>query len=142
MFKLKSRYFNIKESKMNINKIGDKYYLFPEIYMESEKFDGTYWSPNIYVNNGIEIKLDELTNEEIVFDYDASIKDDECWTLYVFEHEDILKSQIKLKRIDENLYNIAWNGIANVNWNDEYDKNVPFECECNISISNYDKYFK
>lgn len=56
-------------------------------------------------------------------------KGEEAGSLYVFEHEDVIKGTIEFLRREGRKYYIRWSGTANVFWNDEYGADVPFAFE-------------
>lgn len=85
--------------------------------------------PCFFMNNGI--KLENQSYSDLVgkkFTYDFEKDNTWGWGLSVFECEDVTKSEIEILSKSNDSFYIKWTGTANILYNDEYGKNVPFEC--------------
>lgn len=85
--------------------------------------------PCFFMNNGI--KLENQSYSDLVgkkFTYDFEKDSTWGWGLSVFECEDVTKSEIEILSKSGDSFHIKWTGTANILYNDEYGKNVPFEC--------------
>lgn len=85
--------------------------------------------PCFFINNGI--KIENLSYNDLVgmkFTYDINKDESQGWGLSVFDCEDVTKGEIEILSKSGDSFHIKWTGTANIMYNDEYGKDVPFEC--------------
>lgn len=85
--------------------------------------------PCFFINNGIKIQdksYNDLVGKKFTYDYQKDSS--QGWGLSFFDCEDITKGEIEILSKTGDSFHIKWTGTANINYNDEYGTDVPFEC--------------
>ena len=117
-----------------------KMYIDIEAKNESDQIDYELQYVRLYHNNGFDIGGKTTRNlKGKRFEWKKASN----WnggTLYILEHEDVTSGVIEILDITADTIKIKWTGFGNVFWNDEYDKNVPFEAEIESSLPAMPKY--
>ena len=117
-----------------------KMYISIDARTDSDQIDYELQYVRLYHNNGFDIGGKTVRNlKGKQFEW----KNASNWnggTLYVLEHEDVTSGVIEILDITADTIKIKWTGCGNVFWNDEYDKNVPFETEIQTALPALPKY--
>ena len=147
-FKLKDRRFEIEKAELCLaffdeepsekmkEKISqNKLKMFLDIKMKEKRFEEILWKPHLYVYNGIELSINswkDLENKNFEYEFKEESSN---WILYIFEHEDITKGKIEVLERKDNCFLVKWTGQANIFWDEEYNRDVPFECVCTADFT-------
>lgn len=132
---IKDLEFDIDKAEMSIEQNGEKFTLFLEVRTNRKKICGEIWSPYLYINNGIPVStnnIDELVNMNFAYDYKKD--NSQTWIMYIFEHQDIMKGKIEILSREGDMLTIKWSGEADIFFNSDYAKNVPFECKFKVNL--------
>jgi len=108
-----------------------------EVNCKPKEVKENSWKPYVY-HQSLELKINtwkEIQNQTIQWD-DSLNEIGEDSGFYVFEHGEIAKGEIKIGKLENNLFDIQWNGLCNIYFDDEYDEDIPFELICKASIGN------
>ena len=142
-FKLRDMLFEIKAAKLNF------YYsdeadakgwtnqqpgLFLVIGVDTKEnaLNGEGWAPWLRHNSGIKIDIShwtELEGKQWIFNNAHDENHNEAGFLGIFEEEAIKKCRLEIIKRSGRKFTILWSGIGDVFCGDEYDSDVPFECE-------------
>ncbi len=77
-------------------------------------------------------KTSVMKPEELVgrkFEWNKPPKDDDIGTLCVVEHEDVTSCVLEVVEVSHDIIKLKWTGTANIFWNDEFGRHVPFVIE-------------
>jgi hypothetical protein len=136
--KIKDRTFKIISASISEENDGERNNRWDiSIRTEGKKIDGQNWAPAITGESIIvdAPSLEKIVGEEVVikepYDHDAN---EYLLTMYVFEHHEVWESRIKFLSKRENKLIINWTGKCNIYADDEYDENVPFEINTELTV--------
>jgi hypothetical protein len=102
------------------------------IFAKDRVFDGMVWRPNIR-HEGLHFptrRWAEIVSQIVEWNspWDESTGQPNGG-FYVFGHEDISRAVLRFDDRDRTKFRVAWNGLCNVLWDDEYGRDVPFAVE-------------
>lgn len=99
---------------------------------EDEKLDPMMRELNLYHNNGFETGETHylaLKGRKYVWTSAFNGDGEEAGFLYVQEHEDVTCGVIEIVDVNIEKIRMRWTGRADVDWNEEFCRDVPFETE-------------
>lgn len=90
-----------------------------EVKLEIEDFDfkGRFWKDLL----GYDFCWEEEYNEPKDCPYGRS---------YHYTHEIVPKGHFEVLKRDQNRFLVRYKGLTDINWDESFDENVPFEIEC------------
>lgn len=138
-FKLNNIKYNIDNTKIYIDNEENGIRLSIEVKASTENTDIDFELKHIYLyhNNGFQTgvsKIKDLKGKTYNWSSYINENDEEAGTLYVLEHEDVTKATIEIIDVSEDQMIIKWEGLANIFWNEEFGKNVPYETEFIVKL--------
>jgi len=104
---------------------------------DCDKIDEELRQVYLYHNNGFEIggkTLRGLAGKRFTWGMAVNGRGEEAGTMYVLEHEEVTCGTIEILEVTKEAVKIRWTGLANVYWNDEFGRDVPFETEVEAKI--------
>ena len=112
----------------------DTYAMDINIYAESkdEKLDPEMRELHLYHNNSFETGESHylaLKGKKYVWTEPNNELDEEAGFLYVQEHEDVTSGVIEILDVNIEKIRMRWTGKADVDWDEEFGRDVPFETE-------------
>lgn len=92
----------------------------------------------LYHNNGFSLNVKSwkaLEGLSKIWTSSENEAGEEAGTLYVFEHEAVTSGRIEFLKRSGSTFFVRWSGTADVCWNKEYGKDVPFLFEGEVEFS-------
>lgn len=131
-FILKDIVYDVHASNIKVEYDDMDIILFPEVNasIEDDNVEYEMSTVSLYHNEGFNTHTSKLTNlkgKKFIWNSAYNKDKEEAGILCVQEHENVVKGTIEILDIENNNITIKWSGLANVGWNDQYGKNVPFE---------------
>lgn len=117
---------------------GDCFEWIPDDSDEDEEPFYERAAPCLYHNNGFRMDVKSwkaLEGMSKTWASECNEAGEEAGCLYVFEHEDVTSGRIEFLKREGNVFRVRWSGTANIFWNDEYGKDVPFNFEGDVTFS-------
>jgi hypothetical protein len=110
-----------------------------EIETECEEYDSERWEPLLY-HQGLLIDAFEDAGPQGIRTSWASASDEgyphpEAGYMYVFGHHDIRSSIMTFGTQTGRTIELRWSGQCDVFWDDEFSKDVPFDCICTALVN-------
>jgi hypothetical protein len=128
---IKDRTFSVTFAKLKIAE-GATAEWWIDIHTAGRSFDGEEWTPRLY-GEGIPLgcsrdAIKKGRKFEVPVWYDEDTQE-HLFTLYVFEHAGTYQNRIEVTEASASEIKIAWTGLCDVFWGDDYSDGLPFECE-------------
>ncbi|WP_295155362.1 hypothetical protein [uncultured Ruminococcus sp.] len=140
-FKLRDHDYEIESASVRL--LGDPregtYSMDIDINAKSkdEALDPEMRELRLYHNNGFETGVNNylaLKGKKFVWTSNNNERDEEAGFMYVQEHEYVTCGVIEILDVDIETIRMRWTGKANVYWDEEFSRDVPFETEFEDSI--------
>jgi hypothetical protein len=109
-----------------------------EIETKPKAFDGEMWSPRLY-HQGLRLLTQTRGNLEGLSTSwgkksDTAYPHPEPGLMHVFGHHDVYDSTLTFGRLDAGHIELAWDGLCDVFWSDDFMEAVPFQCRCAATV--------
>ncbi len=117
----------ITQSK-NHYKDGDNY--DEDDYDDEDDYESV--EPNLYHNNGFSLNVYSWKSVEGMsktWEEEYNEEEEEAGCLYIFGHDPVTSGKIEFLERKGSEFLVRWTGTADVYWDDEYGRDVPFEFE-------------
>ncbi len=139
-FTLKDIVYTITTAAINFDENEDGLVIYPEIVAttKDKKVDYELSEIRLYHNSGIQTGVKnkrELIGRKFVWEGDTNELGEEAGFLCVGEHSPVNKGVIEILDVKRNSVMIRWTGSADVNWDEKYGDDVPFETEFSAQLS-------
>lgn len=134
-FRLRNTMYDVDYGRVSISGgCGETLSMFPEVeaHTEDERLDYPMRELHLYHNNGFDTGVMypyELKGKKFVWTSKDNDRGEEAGFLYVQEHEDVTSGVIEIADINIATIRIRWTGTADVDWDEEFGRDVPFETE-------------
>ncbi len=79
--------------------------------------------------------LDELAQKKYFWNSTVNDRLESAGTINVVEYEDITSGVVEVVRIEDREITIRWKGCGNIRWNEEFDRDVPFDMEFKTTVA-------
>jgi len=138
-FKLNNVEYKIDNTKIYIDNEEKGIRLFIEVNASTNNsnLDFELKKIHLYHNNGFQTGIStimDLKGKKYSWSSYINENDEEAGYLYILEHEDVTKATIEIIDILKDQMVIRWEGFANVFWNEEFGRDVPFETEFIVKL--------
>lgn len=135
--KLKFYYYDEAEASRWANK-QPGLFLTAAVGTEEKELNGESCAPWLRHNGGIKIDIPhwtELEGKRWIFDGAYDENGSEAGFFGVFEEEPLKECRFEIIKRDGRKFTVRWSGIADMFFDDEYDCDVPFECEFTAELA-------
>ncbi len=139
-FTLKDIVYTVTSSSINFEESDGGLVIYPEITAKAKdkKVDYELSEIRLYHNSGINTGVKDkkqLIGKRFVWESDTNEHGEEAGFLCVGEHSPINKGVIEILDVKRNSVTIKWSGSADVDWDEKYGEDVPFETEFSAQLS-------
>ena len=127
---LGTRCFNVKRA--IISRRADLWEI--EVETEDEEYDGERWAPSLY-HQGLLASVFEdagpgAKRTSWIATNDEAYPHPEGGYMFVFGHHDVRSCIVTFGTQSGGHLELKWSGKCDVFWDDEFSKDVPFDCTC------------
>lgn len=124
--------YDIKNTKLGIECKNNEVILYPEISAKTsvENIDDEVKGIALYHEDGINTHIssvEDLKGKKFTWNNDVNEFGEYAGIVYVVENEVITQGEIEILDITDNIITIKWSGLANILWNKDFGRNIPFE---------------
>ncbi|MET3135566.1 hypothetical protein AAKU55_005878 [Oxalobacteraceae bacterium GrIS 1.11] len=110
-----------------------------EVETECEEYDGERWEPRLY-HQGLLVDAFEDAGPQgkrtsWISANDEGYPHPEAGYMYVFGHHDIRLCIVTFGIQAGRSIELKWSGQCDVFWDDEFSKDVPFDCTCTAIVN-------
>ncbi len=139
-FTLKDIVYTITSASINFDEGDEGLVIYPEITAKAKdrKIDYDLSEIRLYHNDGIQTfakKPKDLIGKSFVWNGASTEHGENAGYLCVGEHSPIENGKIEILDVKRNSIRIKWNGKADVDWDENYGEDVPFETEFSAQLS-------
>ena len=141
-FKLRDHIYEVTSSVVRLlcDPWEDTFGMDIDIYAESkdEALDPEMRELRLYHNNGFETGESHylaLKGKKYIWTSKFNELGEEAGFLYVQEHEFVTSGMIEILDVNIETIRMRWTGNADVDWNSEFDSDVPFETEFEAELA-------
>lgn len=131
-FVLNNTNYDIKNTKLGIEYKNNEIFLYPEINAKTsaENIDDEVRGFSLYHEDGINThvtNIEDLKGKKFTWNNEGNKFAEYAGIVYAVENEVITRGEIEILDIKEDIVIIKWSGLANILWNKDFGRNVPFE---------------
>jgi len=108
------------------------------IETEVKVYDGENWAPRLY-HQGLRlnaVRAADLVGQSTSWrrSTDGDYPHPEPGLIYVFGHHDVYNCELRFGSFRSGLLAVAWAGLCEVFWDERFQRDVPFECRCELDV--------
>ncbi len=139
-FTLKDIVYTITTASVNFEESENGLVIYPEIVASTnaKNVDYDLSEVRLYHNDGIQTfakKPKDLIGKSFVWNGTSNEHGENAGCLCVGEHSPIENGKIEILDVKRNSVKIKWSGEADVDWDEKYGEDVPFETEFSAQLS-------
>lgn len=110
-----------------------------EVETESEEYDGERWEPRLYYQGLLVDAFEDAGPHGRLTSWvstsDEGYPHPEAGYMYVFGHHGLRSCTVTFGIQAGRFIELKWSGKCDVFWDDEFSKDVPFDCTCTALVN-------